>query len=88
MSYDHYHISILTENSEVKELVISEGEDYHSVVDWFCELGEKKVLARKKKLIEAIRFAVNTLKKKFKGKILRGAGCPPDKMLDEVEKDG
>ena len=36
---------------------------------------------------EAVEFAIKTLKKKYKGIIIKGAGCPPDKWIEEFDKN-
>ena len=82
MGYGHYHVSLVTKDVKLNELIIFEEYGAHLVQEWSTD----KTLDTFENIQDAVTFAVKYLKNKYNGEILRGAGCPPDRMLEEAEK--
>jgi len=85
--YGHFHIYAMDDEYGMIMPVVTEKGDKHILDDWRGDLtGEDyKVIGEYDTAFEAVKVAINLIKKKFpKAEILYGAGQPPDDWLDEV----
>lgn len=81
---EHYHVCLMTKDNKIKELLVAQMEKNRwEVINYWEGKTLKDDFYNGK---DAVKYAIELLQEKFDGYIMKGAGSPPDKWINEFSK--